>query len=232
VPTWPDGHVARLWYNACRQRSGPQGADLQTERWLALQRARRLACEHSPGLCPRPHERNPRWLANVPVRSTLLLQVVRAPLGTLLADAQSLGAPPGILAAWHPWRQPLVRHPPRQCFVTGGGLPPEGHWQAVRNGLLLPARGGMAGWRGQRGAARRRACARDDLVLPEARRPQQFSQRLTRRGHPPKTRWKVRIMARDPHGAGVVTSLARSLRGGPIKNVRLVAWEGDRVPCT
>jgi hypothetical protein len=39
-------------------------------------------------------------------------------------------------------------------------------------------------------------------------------------------------MERYRHGAGVVTSLARSLRGGPSKNARLVAWEGAAVPCT
>jgi hypothetical protein len=36
-------------------------------------------------------------------------------------------------------------------------------------------------------------------------------------------------MERYRHGVGVVTSLARSLRGGPIKNARLVAFDGDRV---
>ena len=39
-------------------------------------------------------------------------------------------------------------------------------------------------------------------------------------------------MERYRHGAGVVTYLARYLRGGPIKNARLVAWDGDRVPFT
>ena len=34
-------------------------------------------------------------------------------------------------------------------------------------------------------------------------------------------------MERYRHGAGVVTYLARYLRGGPIKNARLVAWDGD-----
>ncbi|HSX83280.1 MAG TPA: transposase, partial [Candidatus Saccharimonadia bacterium] len=35
-----------------------------------------------------------------------------------------------------------------------------------------------------------------------------------------------------PHGAGVVTYLARYLRGGPIKNARLVACDGERVTFT
>ena len=36
-------------------------------------------------------------------------------------------------------------------------------------------------------------------------------------------------MERYAHGVGVVTYLARYLRGGPIKNARLVAWDGARV---
>ena len=39
-------------------------------------------------------------------------------------------------------------------------------------------------------------------------------------------------MERSRHGAGVVTYLARYLRGGPIKNARLVAWDGARVTFT
>ena len=39
-------------------------------------------------------------------------------------------------------------------------------------------------------------------------------------------------MERYRHGAGVVTYLARYLRGGPIKNARLVAWDGERVTFT
>ena len=39
-------------------------------------------------------------------------------------------------------------------------------------------------------------------------------------------------MERYRHGVGVVTSLARYLRGGPIKNARLVAWDGNRVTFT
>src|SRR5258706_11832406 len=108
VQACPDGHRSRIWYNACRHRSCPQCASLQTERWLALQRARLLACDHSHVLCTLPHDLNPLWLANVPVMTTLLLQAVRDTLGTLLADPKYLGAQPGILAALHTWSQTLV----------------------------------------------------------------------------------------------------------------------------
>jgi Transposase zinc-binding domain len=111
IQACPDGHVSRVWYNSCRHRSCPQCAYLQTERWLARQRARLLACDHSHVIFTLPHDLNPLWLANVQMMTTLLLQTVRDTLCTVLADPQSLGAPPGILAALPTWSQTLVLPP-------------------------------------------------------------------------------------------------------------------------
>jgi Putative transposase len=164
--------------------------------------------------------------------TTLLFQAVRDTLGTLLADPKYLGAQPGIIAALHTWSQTLVLHPHLHCLVTGGGLTPAGQWVAVRHGFLLPARVVMAVFRGKMVAAIRQTFARGVLVLPAAMRPQQVVNLLNRLGHPTKTKWHVRIMERYRHGTGVVTYLARYLRGGPIKNSRLVAYDGDRVTFT
>jgi hypothetical protein len=232
IQACPDGHVARVWYNSCRHRSCPQCAYLQTERWLALHRARLLACDHYHVIFTLPHDLNPLWLANVPVMTTLLWQAVRDTLRTLLADPKYLGAQPGILAALHTWGQTLVLHPHVHCLVTGGGLTADGSWKAVRHGFLLPARVVMAVCRGKMLDALRRAFARDVVGLPEAMRPQQLLNLLNRLGHPTKTRWHVHIRERYAHGAGVVTYLARYLRGGPIKNGRLVAYDGARVTFT
>src|SRR5215510_848196 len=59
VQACPDGHMARIWSNSCRHRSCPQWAYLQTERWLARQRARLLACDHSQVIFTLPHDLNP-----------------------------------------------------------------------------------------------------------------------------------------------------------------------------
>jgi len=226
IQACPDGHIARVWYNSCRHRSCPQCAYLQTERWLARQQAQLLACDHYHVLFTLPHDLNALWLANVPVMTSLLFQAVRDTLGTLLADPKYLGVEPGIMAALHTWSQTLIFHPHLHCLVTGGGLTPEGQWVAVRNGFLLPARVVMAVFRGKMLDAIRRAVDRDELALPETMRPQPLLNLLNRLGHPKKTLWNVRIMERYRHGAGVVTYLARYLRGGPIKNARLVAWDG------
>jgi len=157
---------------------------------------------------------------------------VRDTLCTLLADPRYLGAQPGLLAALHTWSQTLVLHPHVHCLVTGGGLTPDGQWVAVRHGFLLPARVVMAVFRGKMVDALRQTVARGALALPEPMGPQQWLNLLNRLGHPRKTRWNVRIMERYRHGAGVVTYLARYLRGGPIKNARLVGYDGDRVTFT
>jgi Putative transposase/Transposase zinc-binding domain len=229
IQACPDGHMSRIWYNSCRHRACPQCAYLQTERWLALQRARLLACDYYHVIMTLPHELNPLWLANVRVMTSLLFQAVRDTLCTLLAEPKYLGAQPGIIAALHTWSQTLLLHPHLPCLVTGGGLTPAGQWRAVRNGFLLPARVVMAVFRGQMVDAIRQTFARGAFALPEAMRPQQLVNLLNRLGHPRQTKWNVRIMERYRHGAGVVTYLARYLRGGPIKNTRLVAWDGEHV---
>jgi hypothetical protein len=229
IQACPDGHVSGIWYNSCRHRSCPQCAFLQTERWLILQRTRLLACDHYHVIFTLPHDLNALWLANVPVMASLLFQAARDTLSTLLADPKYLGAQVGIIAALHTWSQTLVLHPHLHCLVTGGGLTAAGHWVAVRNGFLLPARVVMAVFRGKMLGAIRQAWAQGDLVLPEPLGPQQLLNLLNRLGHPKKTRWNVCIMERYAHGVGVVTYLARYLRGGPIKNARLLAFDGARV---
>jgi hypothetical protein len=223
------GPMSRIWYNSCRHRSCPQCAYLQLERWLSLQRARLWACDHYHVIFTLPHDWNSRWLANVPVMSTLLFQAVRDPLHDFLSDPKYRGAQPGILAVLPTWSQTLVLHPHVHCLVTGGGLTADGSWKAVRHGFLLPARVVMAVLRGQLLAAIRQALASTVLGLPEGIRPQQMLHLLMRLGQPRKTTWNVRIMARSRHGAGVGTHLARYLRGGPIKNARRMAYDGDRV---
>jgi hypothetical protein len=229
VPSCPDGHVSRLWYHACKPRSGPQGAFVQIERWWAQPQARLFDGDHSQVICTIPHDLNAVWLANVPLMTSLLFAAVRDPLFALLGAPTSLGARPGIIAGLHPWGQTLVLHPHIPCLVTGGGLPPEGRWMAVPNGSLLPGRVVMAVCRGKRLDALRHALHRGALTLPDGLRAQPFLNRLNRLGHKKKTGWHGRIMTRYPQGRSVATSLARYLRGGPIKNARLVSCDGQAV---
>src|SRR5262249_8856881 len=99
VQACPDGHMARISYNSGRHPPCPPCAPLPTERWLACQQARLLACDHYHVIFTLPHDLNPLWLTNVPMMTTLWFQAVYDTLCTLLADPKYLGAQPGFIAA-------------------------------------------------------------------------------------------------------------------------------------
>jgi hypothetical protein len=195
---------------------------VQIERRLAQQRARLLACDHYHVIFTMPDELRGLWLANVRPMTNLLLATVHETLDQLLGDEKYLGAYPGIIVALHTWSQTLVLHPHLHCLVTGGGLTDAGRWRPVRNGFLLPVRVVMAVFRGKLLAALRQRLAHDQLTLPEGRSRQQLENLLNKLG---RTKWNVHIRERYPHGVGVLTYLARDIRGGPFANQRLVACE-------
>jgi Putative transposase len=173
-----------------------------------------------------PDERRGLWLAHVRAMTKLLFAAVHETLDELLGDATYLGACPGLIAALHTWSQTLVLHPHLPCLVTGGGLTVEGQWRVVRNGFLLPVRVVMAVFRGKRLAALRRGLAQGQLRRPEGRSHQQMANLRNKLGRP---KWHVHIRERYPHGTGVLTYLARYLRGGPLANQRLIACENGTV---
>ena len=129
VQACPDGHMSR-WYNSCRHRSCPQCAYLQTERWLALQRARLLACDHYRDLYAAPRAQSA--VAGQCADDHVALSGVRDTLCTLLADPKYLGAQPGILAALHTRSRDVGPPSPRTLPRDRGGLTPAGQWVAVR----------------------------------------------------------------------------------------------------
>ncbi len=171
-------------------------------------------------ICTLPDELRGLWLANITVMTQLLYATVRETRCELLGDEKYLGAHPGIIAALPTWSQTPVFHPHLHGLVTGGGLTDEGQWRAVRNGFLLPARVVMAVLRGKLLAALRRGVAHGELMRPEGRSGQPLEKLLNTLG---RQTWHVHIREWDAHGAGVLTSVARSLRGGPISNTRVVS---------
>jgi hypothetical protein len=222
IQACPEGHVERVWYNSCRHRLCPQCSWLQVERWLVRQKARLLACDHYHVIFTMPDDLRGLWLVNVKPMTDLLFATVRETLYELLGDAKYLGAQPRIIATLHTWSQTLVFHPHLHCLVTGGGLTDAGHWRPVRNGFLLPVRVVMAVFRGKLLAALDTAVHEGTLTLPDGMAMRHW---ITLRNKLGRQKWNVHIRERYPHGAGVLTYLARYLRGGPLANQRLVACE-------
>lgn len=155
-----------------------------------------------------------------------LFQAVRDTLFLLLEDPRHLGARPGVIAALHTWGRSLVLHPHLHCLVTGGGLTPEGTWKPVRNGFLLPLAVVRVIFRGKLLSLIEALIRRGELCLPPGLEP---SGALGLLKESTRKKWNVRIQERYEHGRGVVTYLARYLRGGPIKNSRLIRHDRESV---
>ena len=160
------------------------------------------------------------WLANVAAMTTAAVCQCARHVAGVAGRSNYLGATPGILATLHTWPQTLRLHPHIHALVTGGGLTRTGRWVAVHNGFLLPSRVVMALFRGKLLAAIRRAVRQGQLQLPAGMRPQRCENLLNKLG---RAKWNVHIRERYPHGAGVLTYLARYVRGGPLANQRLVS---------
>ncbi len=82
--------------------------------------------------------------------------------------------------------------------------------------------------RGKLRAALHAARDAGQLRLPAGVTLPQLRRLLHRLG---RQQWHVQSMRRSAQGRGVATSLARYLRGGPLKPGRLVAWDEQTVTC-
>jgi hypothetical protein len=226
VESCPNGHVHRVWYNSCKHRVCPQCAALGREQWLDKQKARFLDCDHYHVIFTVPQELNDVWSWNKKAFADVLFRSVRDTLLMLLADPKYLGATPGLVMAMHSWGRNLSEHPHIHCLVTGGGLTDDGKWKTVLKKCLLPRKVLMMIFRGKLLDALRHAANRRELALPGAMQRHRFLGLLNKLG---RAVWNVKIMERYSSGMGVLTYLACYLRGGPISNRRLLAFQQGMV---
>lgn len=222
----PDGHVQRHWYNSCKHRMCPQCAFIQVERWLEKQKARLLGCDHFHVVFTISDELYTLWRLNRKVLSRLLFHSARDTLIELLGDEKYLGAQPGLIASLHTWSRTLLLHPHLHVLVTGGGFSESHGWRSVRRSYLLPFEVVRKLFRGKFLSGIGIAFGRGELVLPEGMQPYQFRNLLNKLGRKP---WNVYLKESYSHGVGVLTYLARYLRGGPISNKRIVRSDPDQV---
>jgi hypothetical protein len=158
--------------------------------------------------------------------TNIMFQCARDTIFDLLDDKKYLGAKPGIIASFHTWTKTLLIHPHVHCLVTGGGLSPQGKWSGVTNSYLFPFAVARDLFRGKMIDAVRKALLREELELPQSMSPQQLINSLNKLG---RKKWNVRVCEKYSHGNGVLTYLARYLRGGPIHNSRIIGIKNGKV---
>jgi len=226
IQSCPDGHFHSIWYNSCKHRMCPQCAFIQVQRWLYKQRARILKCDHYHVIFTIPDELHFLWRLNTKAMTDILFSCARDTLFELLGDKEYLGAKPGIIATLHTWSKTLLLHPHIHCLVTGGGLTKALQWLSVTNGYLLPFAVARDLFRGKVKDAIENALEKGELLSPHGMPPQQLRNLLNKLG---RKKWNVKICEKYSHGNGVLTYLARYLRGGPIGNSRIVKIEDGKV---
>jgi hypothetical protein len=222
----PQGHVTEIWYNSCRHRACPRCCTQRISRWLDGWQARILPTDHFHVIFTLPSELHELWQWNRPALMEVLFTSVRETLLTLVGDPKWLGATPGILAAVHTWGRTLTLHPHVHCLVSGGGLDAHGQWQAVRTGYLLPVAVVRALFRGKVLGALETLWLTGQLITPLHWDEDGVRRVLVAAA---RQQWNIRIAERYPHGRGVMKYLARYVRGGPIKDHRLLRFDGQQV---
>ena len=194
--------------------------------WLDGWQQQVLPTDHFHVIFTLPSELHELWRWNREVLTELFFTSVRETLQTLLGDPKWLGAQPGILAALHTWGRTLALHPHVHCLVSGGGLEAEGQWQSVHTGFLLPVAVVRSLFRGKVLGALEDVWCRGQLQLPPHLDDDGMRRVLVAAA---RQKWNIRLAERYAHGRGVMKYLARYVRGGPIKDHRFVAFDGQQV---
>ena len=222
----PQGHVTEIWYNSCRHRACPRCSGQRINQWLDRWQQQLLPTDHFHVIFTLPSELHELWQWNREQLTEVLFRSVRETLCTLLGDPHWLGAQPGMVATLHTWGRTLALHPHIHCLVSGGGLTVDGQWYAVQHGFLLPVAVVRSLFRGKVLGAIEALWTTGQLHVPPALGDDGVRGVLVAAARP---KWNIRIAERYPHGRGVMKYLARYVRGGPIKDHRLISFDGQQV---
>ena len=222
----PQGHVSILRMNSCGHRACPQCWYARMLEWLENCSRTVLPVAHFHVVFTCPSAFNELWRWNRRRLAKLLFRCVRETLLEMLAGDRHLGAQPGVIAALHTWGRTLSFHPHVHCVVSAGGLDPHGAWRACPNGFLLPGRAVRVVFAGKFLSGLERLWKSGALTLPPRLHDDDMRQLLIAQA---AQKWNVHIDAPVGGPRGVIGYLARYLRGGPVKNHRLLRFDSDVV---
>jgi hypothetical protein len=199
---------------------------MQIEQWLVNKKALMLTCTHYHTIFTMPDQLNEVWLLNVKLVNDTFMKCAKDSLFDLLKDRKYLGGTPGVVADLQSWSQELLPHVHTHCIVTGGGLTEDGHWVTPQKECLLPRKVLMAKFRGKMRYFLIKLAQEGELTLPSGMRTQRFINLLNKLG---RRSWNVKIFPPYDYANGVVLYLGRYIKGGPMKQSRLISYDGQKV---
>ncbi len=221
VKRCPEGCVEKVWYNSCRHRACPLCAWAKIYQWLETIRDRLLPTDHYHVIFTiADKELSDFWDADRKTFGDLMFKTARKTLFNVLEDPKYLGAKPGFLMTLHTWARDLWLHVHLHCLVTGGGVTADGRWKPCRKGFLVPKGVLRKEFRKLFAKALRRKINAGRIKLPHGMCRFDALCRLTQAE---RKEWIAEVEYRK-QGKSVAEYLARYVRGGPLKNSRLVSF--------
>jgi hypothetical protein len=215
-----DNHTIDIWYNSCKHRACPQCSSIDIENWLELQKSKLVKCPHYHVIITLSNDLNGLWAYNSGKFADMFFTAVKESIFEILANAKYLGAKPGLLACLQTWGSNLSLHPHLHCLVTAGGVNETGEWVNLRNpNFLMPGRLAAAIFRGKMLSSLCRAVRDGSFHLPADTDKKEVLSLLKKLWG---QEWNVHICEKYAYGDGVVSYLARYVKGGAIANDRLV----------
>jgi hypothetical protein len=188
-------------------------------------RERLISCAHHHLIFTIPHELHDLWRFNRAWMMQALFASVADTLKTLCRDTRYLDSMPGFILSLHTWGRSLQLHPHIHCLISDGGVK-GGEWRRPKGSCFLPARVVMALFRGKLLGTLRHALEKETLRLPNDLSIERCRSILNKLG---RVKWNVHLQERYEHGHGVLTYLARYVRGGPLKNSQLDSVSDEHV---
>lgn len=188
--------------------------------WTDQRLLKIIDCDHFHVIFTLPSELNDLWRHNRQLLGKILFDSAHATLAAFSKDPRYLGAMPGYILTLHTWGRNLSLHPHIHCLITGGGVEKaSGQWISSRENFLFPVKAMMVFFRGRFLRQLRdnlsELVSREDVAL--------LITKLYEKN------WNVFCGPKYTSGRGIMLYLARYVKGGPIKDERIVKVENDNV---
>lgn len=206
----------KVAYNSCKNRSCPQCGWVGVEDWARKTASKLRPRDHFHMIFSIPHELNQLWIRDTKLMIKLFFLAVRQTLVSF--SEKHLPGEPGAIMTLHTWSRTLALHPHIHCLFTAGSEDKRGNWHDSGD-YLFPIKAVSRYFR-----IRMLYLVRDYAEeLGGKREIQEIIDPLFTKN------WNVFITQKYSHGNGVIKYLSNYVRGGPIKNSRIVNYDGVTV---
>lgn len=206
----------KVAYNSCKNRSCPQCGWVGVEEWAEKTAEKLRPRDHFHIIFSIPHELNQLWIKDTKLMIHLFFMAVRQTL--LSFSERHLPGEPGCIMTLHTWSRTLALHPHIHCLFTAGSEDKNGNWHNSGD-YLFHIKSVSRFFRG-----------RFLFLLRQHADALGGVDEVNKLTHPLFNKsWHVFITEKYQHGKGVVKYLSNYVRGGPIKNSRILHYDGHFV---